>query len=128
LHIQRVAGMMQPDELMSSDIPWAVAWYGARPCLWLTPDDAGSFEEINRLKPVRAIFLTQRTSDRRFLSQMLANQQGWEKFMLDSMPTNWAQEEVPTGFGARFGLTNAPEGYLPDQLFISNTNRWSKRN
>ena len=57
---------------------------GTRPCLWLTLDDAGTFEEINQLKPVRAIFLTQRTSDRRFLSQMLANQQSWEKFMLDS--------------------------------------------
>ena len=123
-HIQRVAAMMQPGELMMSDIPWAVAWYGARPCLWLTPDDAGTFEEINQLKPVRAIFLTQRTSDRRFLSQMLANQHSWEKFMLDTMPTNWAQEEAPAGFGARFGLTNAPEGYLPDQLFLSNSNRW----
>ena len=124
LHLQRVAAMMQPDELILSDIPWAVAWYGARPCLWLTLDDAGTFEEINRLKPVRAIFLTQRTSDRRFLSQMVANQQSWEKFMLDCMPANWAQGEVPAGFGARYGLTNAPMGYLPDQVFISNTNRW----
>ena len=31
-HIQRIAGMMHPDELMMSDIPWAVAWYGERPC------------------------------------------------------------------------------------------------
>jgi len=124
LHVQQVAGMMQPDEVMMSDIPWAVAWYGTRPCLWLTLDDAGTFEEINQLKPVRAIFLTQRTSDRRFLSQMLANQRSWEKFMLDAMPTNWAAQEVPTGFGARYGLTNAPMGYLPDQLFLSNTNRW----
>ena len=45
--------------------------------------------------------------------------------MLDSMPAAWAQQEVPTGWGAKFGLTNAPTGYAPDQIFISNTNRWA---
>jgi hypothetical protein len=116
--------MMQPDEEMMSDIPWAVAWYGGHVCLWLTLDDAATFDEINRLKPVRAIYLTQRTSDRQFLSQMLVNQQSWEYFMLDSMPTNWAEGEVPTGFGAKYRLTNEPLDYLPAQMFISNSNRW----
>jgi 4-amino-4-deoxy-L-arabinose transferase-like glycosyltransferase len=122
-HVQKTAAMMNQDELMMSDIPWAVAWYGARPCLWLTLDDAGTFEEINHLEPVRAIFLTQRTSDRRLLSQMLANQQSWECFMLNSLPGGF-HGEVPGGFGPRFGLTNAPLDYLPDQMFISNSNRW----
>ena len=122
-HVQKTAAMMEPDELMMSDIPWAVAWYGARPCLWLTLDDAGTFEEINRLKPVRAIFLTRRTSDRRFSSQMLGNQQGWEYFMLNSLPSGF-HGEVPEGFGAEYGLTNGSLDYLPDQMFISNSNRW----
>ena len=97
--------MMQPDELMMSDIPWAVAWYGARPCVWLTPDDADTYKEMDKLKKVQAIFLTQRTSDRRFLSQMIAyerlNTNDWNRFYLDSLPTNlfvtvpvWAQGEV----------------------------------
>lgn len=122
--IQRTASMMQPDEEMMSDIPWAVAWYGGHVCLWLTLDDAATFDEINRLKPVRAIYLTQRTSDRQFLSQMLVNQQSWEYFMLDSIPTNWAEAEVPTDFGAKYRLTNEPLDYLPAQMFISNSNRW----
>jgi 4-amino-4-deoxy-L-arabinose transferase-like glycosyltransferase len=122
--IQRTASMMQPGEEMMSDIPWAVAWYGGQRCLWLTLDDGATFEEINRLKPVRAVYLTQRTSDRRFLSQMLANQQSWEYFILDSLPTNWAEAQVPTGFGAKYQLTNEPLDYLPDQMFISNSNRW----
>ena len=34
--IQQVAGWMQPDELMMSDMPWAVAWYAGRePCVWI---------------------------------------------------------------------------------------------
>jgi hypothetical protein len=147
LHIQRVAGMIGPDELMMSDIPWAVAWYGGRPCAWLTlkvaagtenvanVDDAETYKEMDKLKPVRAVFLTQRTSDRRFLSQMIENQQDtsengrgnqsdWSCFYLDSLPANrlpglW-QGEVPTGFP----LTNAVLDYAPDQMFISDRNRW----
>ena len=30
--IQQTAGWMKPDELMMSDVPWAVAWYGNRQC------------------------------------------------------------------------------------------------
>jgi hypothetical protein len=130
-HIERVAAMMRPDELMMSDIPWAVAWYGARPCAWLTPDDGDTYKEMDKLKHVQAIFLTQRTSDRRFLSQMIAyerlNTNDWSRFYLDSLPTNlfatvplWAHGEVPTGFP----LTKAILDYAPDQMFISDQNRW----
>jgi len=123
LHLQRVAAMMQPDELMMSDIPWAVAWYGARPCAWLTLDDAETYKEMDKLKPVRAVFLTQRTSDRRFLSQMIANQRDnegdWSYFYLDSLP-GWGHGEVPTGFPLRKAILD----YAPDQMFISDRNRW----
>jgi hypothetical protein len=122
-HIQRVAAMMQPDELMMSDIPWAVAWYGAHPCLWLTPDDGETFKEMDKLKPVRAVFLTQRTSDRRFLSQMIANQRhnegDWSYFYLDSLP-GWGHGQVPDGFP----LNKAILDYAPGQMFITDRNRW----
>ena len=36
--IQQIASWMKPDELMMSDVPWAVAWYGDRQCVWLTLD------------------------------------------------------------------------------------------
>jgi hypothetical protein len=122
-HIQRVAAMMQPDELMMSDIPWAVAWYGARPCLWLTPNDGESYKEMDKLKPVGAVFLTQRTSDRRFLSQMIGNQRDnegdWSYFYLDSLP-GWGHGEVPTGFPLKKAILD----FAPDQMFISDRNRW----
>ena len=34
--IQTVAGWLKEKELAMSDIPWAVAWYGQRQCVWLT--------------------------------------------------------------------------------------------
>jgi len=34
--IQEVSGYLKPGELMMSDIPWAVAWYGHRQTAWLT--------------------------------------------------------------------------------------------
>jgi hypothetical protein len=119
--IQRTALMMKPDELMMSDIPWAVAWYGDRPCAWLTLDDAGTFAQLYQIKPVQALYLTERTSDRPFLSEMLDNQRGWGRFMLGSLPASEApQGAVPAGFP----LTKAPLGYMPVQMFISDTVRW----
>jgi hypothetical protein len=120
-HIQRTAAMMKPEELMMSDIPWAVAWYGERPCSWLTLDDAGTFKELNKLKPVHAIYLTERTTDRPFLSQILDNQQSWGYFLLKSLPKSESpQAAVPPGFP----LTKAPANYVPAQMFISDTVRW----
>jgi hypothetical protein len=119
--IQRTAAMMKPEELMMSDIPWAVAWYGERPCSWLTLDDAGTFEQMNKLKPVQAIYLTERTTDRPFLSEILDNQRGWGCFLLNSLPKSESpQGAVPPGFP----LTKAPASYLPAQMFISDTVRW----
>ena len=41
--MQQIAGWMHPDELMMSDIPWAVAWYGDRQCAWTTLNSAMNF-------------------------------------------------------------------------------------
>ena len=60
---------MKPNELMMSDVPWAVAWYGDRQCVWLTRDAQAEFFAINDyLKPVQALYLTPETMDGRFVS------------------------------------------------------------
>jgi hypothetical protein len=119
--IQLTATMMHPDELMMSDIPWAVAWYGERPCAWLTLNDTGTFDQLDKLKAVQAIYLTQQTTDRPFLSQILDNQHGWEHFMYDSLPeSQWPRATLPAGFP----LTKALLDYAPTQVFISDRVRW----
>ncbi len=59
-------GWMKPEELTSSDMPWAVAWYADRDCLWL-PKRLTDFYEFNdflRLdRPVKALFLSPISSD-----------------------------------------------------------------
>ena len=67
--IQQTAGWMKENELMMSDVPWAVAWYGRRQCVWLTLNAQDDFFAINDyLKPVQALYLTPETMDGRFVS------------------------------------------------------------
>lgn len=115
-HIGRVSRLMRPEELMISDIPGAVAWYGDRECGWLPLNDDQDFYYLNRLKPIKAVYLTQRTTDSRFLSQMMLDTKGWGHFVVECE----AHGEAPTGFP----LTNAIAGLLPDQLFVSDQARW----
>ena len=122
LHIQRVARLMREGELMMSDIPAAVAWYGNRDCSWLALDDDREFLKINELRPVHAVFLTQRTTDDRFLSHMSANPKSWGHlfFECEAHLEVDGHGEVPSGFP----LTNAPSGFLPDQMLLSDHARW----
>lgn len=49
---------IEPDEVMSSDIPWAVAWYSQRLCVWI-PTNKEEFFELSDFKiRVVAILLT----------------------------------------------------------------------
>jgi cbb3-type cytochrome oxidase subunit 3 len=118
-HIQQTASLLQTNETMMSDIPSGVAWYGDRPCLWLSLDDQEEFFTANAFKPVAGLFLTQITTDKRFLSQMKDEPNGWGHFVLECSEHG----EVPTGFPLR----KAPVGLLPAQLFLSDRDRWNGR-
>lgn len=57
-----VADNTTPDEIVISDVPWAVAWYADRMSVWL-PQDLEQIEEIERVAktqqtPVSAILIT----------------------------------------------------------------------
>jgi hypothetical protein len=63
--IQRAANYTTVDELMMSDIPWAVAWYGRAQCVSLSLNARDDFFAINDLlKPISALYLTPQTVDR----------------------------------------------------------------
>ena len=120
--IQMVSDWLEPEELMMSDMPWAVAWYGNRQCVWTTLDvgtDAkDDFYRINdEYKALRGLFLTPITTNRRYLTEIRQGREGsWADFYLKVA----ILKELPTGFP----MKTAPPGLLPDQLFLSDRIRW----
>jgi hypothetical protein len=121
--VQEAAGMMREDEMMMSDMPWAVAWYGDRSCVWTTLDAGNTpapndfFTLNDSIKPVKGLLLTPMTTDARFVTEMLkGGETAWSRFVLDSM----VRTNVPPGFPLRF----SPHGYLPEFLFLTDRKRW----
>jgi hypothetical protein len=126
--IQESAQLMNQQELMMSDMPWAVAWYGERPCVWTTLDAGESFYRIHDWqKNIKALYLTPLTTDSRCLTQMLegagAGLQGgglgWGTFYLDVM----FRSNVPP----HFPLQDARAGYVPAQLLLCDRPRWKEK-
>jgi hypothetical protein len=121
-YIQMVSDWLEPQELMMSDMPWAVAWYGNRQCIWTTLDvgvkSTDDFYKINDdHKAIRGLYLTPITTDKRYLSEMRQGQEGaWANFYLDVV----LMKNLPTGYPIKM----APPGMLPDQLFLSDRIRW----
>lgn len=115
--IYEIGSWMERQELLMSDIPWAVAWYGNRPCIWLTSNSDREYEAINAQRTIHGLYLTSMTLDRRFLSDWVRGEyEGWGMFILDLL----LKREVPTGFP----LKKAPTGFFPEQLFLSDKERW----
>ena len=117
--IQQSAGWMRENELMMSDIPWAVAWYGDRQCIWLSLDAKDEFYAINDyLKDVRALYLSPKTMDSQFVTDWVRpGPKGWGAFLIDAI----LDKKIPS----KFPLRKAPAGYFPKQLFLTDWDRWN---
>jgi len=118
--IQQTAGWMKENELIMSDIPWAVAWYGHHQCIWLALNAQDDFFAINdnfNLKPVQALYLTPLTTDGKFVSDGLrSGEHSWGNFVMQAA----LQNQIPPGFPLR----NAPTGFLPERVFLTDRERW----
>ena len=126
--VQQFGRWMDERELVMSDMPWAMAWYGRRQSVWTTlnvQDQKGhdDFFTVNDLrKPIHGLYLTTLTMDARFYSQMLRGREGtWERFLLDGLVTT-------NGLPAGFPLKHVPTGQYLDrgQLFLTDWPRWGK--
>jgi hypothetical protein len=126
--IRTSAHVLHENELMMTDIPWAVAWYGDRDAVWLTlnctasPDNPTDWQEsffaINdALKPIHALYLTPRSLDARFQTDWVrGGQVSWGRFIMGTLGGG----QVP----GSFPLTKIPPGYLPEQLLLCDLARW----
>lgn len=116
--IYQTCNWMKPNELMMSDIPWALAWYGDRQCLWLTQNSDSQFYAVHDfIKPIKGLYLTPETTDSKFLSGWIrAGEHSWAKFVFQFM--------LAGQVGDKFPLRRSPSGFAPEQLFLSDYDRW----
>jgi len=116
--IQKVASWMQPDELLMSDIPWAVAWYGDHQCTWISMNSQSEFFQFNDyVKQVRGLYLTLNTLDSRLYTECLQGGVGsWGNFALNTAVVG----QIPQGFTLRY----FPAGVLQSGLFFTDRQRW----
>jgi Dolichyl-phosphate-mannose-protein mannosyltransferase len=114
--IQEVSGWMHPDELMMSDMPWAVAWYGRHPCIAISPDTGDSFFAINdSFRSIKGIYLTTLTLDDKFLSNVArGDQDSWPHFVLQAA----SKSEFPDHFPLQ-----VPKA-IGSGLFFTDQKRW----
>ncbi|HEY8967341.1 MAG TPA: hypothetical protein VIM58_12900 [Candidatus Methylacidiphilales bacterium] len=81
--ITLISRWYQPDEVIATDIPHAVAWYGDRTALWL-PSTTKEFVEINDyVHPLSAILLTPESMNSPALSDIIKGEwKGWALLVL----------------------------------------------
>ena len=115
--IQKIAGWMRPDELVMSDIPWAVAWYGDQKCVWTTVNSQYEFFLFNDyVKEVRGLYLTLNTLDQKLFTECLqGGVDSWGNFVLKTVAAN----QIPP----QFPLKVAPYGLLSG-LYLTDRVRW----
>lgn len=118
--VQQVAHYLNANELLMSDIPWATAWYGERQSVWMSMNGRKEFFEISDYqKTVNGLYVSTRTTDRKFLSSWFAgDNQGWGNFLLQTFVTR----EVPPGFPLKY----SPHGlFASGELLLMDRDRWS---
>lgn len=119
--IQTLSGWMKTQELIMTDVPWAVAWYGRRNAMWTVLNAKEDFFAVSDFqKPISALYLTQRTTDAKFHSQMVKPQATtWEWFILQGL--------VKTNLPAGFPLKKSMGGFdTVGHFFLTDRERWLK--
>ena len=118
--IQKISNWMKPEEMMMSDIPWAVAWYGQRQCMQVTVNSRSDYFEVDDYyKPVKGLYLTLVTLNARLFSDCLqGGVDSWPNFSLKTVAGN----QIPPSFP----LKTAPYG-LSTGLFLTDRARWDTK-
>jgi hypothetical protein len=124
--IQTVAAYTKPDELTMSDIPWGMAWYGQRPCVWLTLKPEPDFFTIHDYqKPIQALMLTPVTMDARLLSRFIRDgDRGWGQFIFGCLTR---RTQGLAGPPPAFPLHYWQPGW-PEQFVLTYRDRPANRN
>ena len=113
------------DEIIVSDMPWAVAWYADRKCVWL-PATVGNFMYLNQTKllggPLVGIYLTPVSCDVPYESVILNGEyKEWAPLILAIAMGR------PPNLPAKFPLHAATRLPLNREcIYYSDRDRWSE--
>ncbi len=106
--VSYVAGMMDDNEILSTDIPWATAWYGRQTSL-LLPAKVSDLTAINDFGwKCSGIYLADKSTDGKYPEDA-----SWQALR---------QKEVPEDFPLTDGINLPPN--TRDQLFLTDRIRW----
>ena len=107
-------------EVITTDMPWAVAWYAERTSLWL-PDTIQDFVELNDYKKLNGaivgLYLTPVSGNRGFLNDIVKGEyKEWAPFILRNVSTR----EFPLKVSTVMPVEN-------ECIFYSDRDRWTVR-
>lgn len=119
--IAKLGAWTAPNEIIASDMPWAVAWYADRKSLWIpkTPERMVQLNDWNELNaPIVGLYLTPITGDERFVSDIAKGE--WKDWAPLVMHT--------TGFPAGFPFRSVLPMPLGNEcIFYADSERWIPR-
>lgn len=112
--VMHVCKLLQPNEIMCTDMPWATAWYGSRTSL-LVPGTIDEFYEINDYtKRISGIYFTTLTRNKPWVRNLLSGpERTWFPILEGRIPGDF-----PLTQG--FPLNNM------DQIFLTDRVRWKE--
>jgi hypothetical protein len=93
--------LIDEDEIIATDAPWAVAWYADRVSLWL-PIDEAQFETISndmrdRQNPITGMFFTPLSTHGRLGMDILRGEyENWSRLIIEGSRRKWAAVEQPS--------------------------------
>lgn len=108
--VQFVAGMLEPGDVMATDMPWGTAWYGRRTSI-LLPRTLDEFYQINDYRrAIKGVYFTTLTTDQPFARTLLTGPyKSWFPLLQGRLP-----EDFPLTQG--MPLNNRDQLFLTDQL------------
>ncbi|HWB59939.1 MAG TPA: hypothetical protein VG733_10620, partial [Chthoniobacteraceae bacterium] len=121
LGIAYIRSWTKPNEVVASDMPWAVAWYGDRKSLLIpgTMDDFMNFCDWTEFSDdLSGLYLTPITGDQPFISGIIKGEgKDWAPFLLRSFRPN-------QDFPFRYVIQLPRDG---DCVFYCKSDRWSPK-
>jgi 4-amino-4-deoxy-L-arabinose transferase-like glycosyltransferase len=117
--MQMIGALTKPDEIIVSDMPWAMAWYADRKSLWLPlwRRDFYEYRDSESLgAPIVGLYLTPISRDSHFLSDIATGEyKDWASIVLG----------FPQGL-SDFPLKSSVGLMNNECLLLMDRNRWSK--